>query len=243
MASDYGEAEAREDVAAAHRLAVLHGLNEGVWNHISFMGPETGGRMVISPGHTHWSQITAGNLALMDVDGTFLSGLRPPIRAAWIIHAPAHRARPDAKCVMHVHAPYLTAMSIRSDMRFEPRSSQQAARFHNEVVYYEVYDGTLSGEDEGARMAETLGNKRVLILRNHGVLIAADSVAKAYLDLYELERACMYQLLATAGGGSMSLIPEEVAESIGEFTRRGKNLEHFQGMKRWVAAVQPDYAG
>lgn len=242
MTTDYGEAEARNDVAAAHRLAVLHGLNEGVWNHISFMGPETGGRMLISPGHTHWSQVTASNLALVDADGTFLSGLRAPIRAAWIIHGPTHRVRPDARCVMHVHAPYITAMSIRSDMRFEPRSSQQAARFHDEVAYYEVYDGDLSGEDEGARMAETLGNKRVLILRNHGALIAADSVAKAYLDLYELERACMYQLLATAGGGTMSLIPEEVAARIGEFTRRGKNLEHFQGMKRWVAAVQPDYA-
>ncbi len=242
MTTDYGEPEARNDIAAAHRLAVLHGLNEGVWNHISFMGPETGGRMVISPGHTHWSQVTASNLAIMDADGTFISGLRAPIRPAWIIHAPVHRARPDAKCVIHVHAPCITAMSIRNDMLFEPRSSQQAARFHDDVVYYEVYDGTLDGEDEGERMAETLGDKRILILRNHGALIATSSVALAYLDLYELERACMYQLLATAGGGSMSLIPEHVAAAIGDFIRQGKNVQHFEGMKRWVAAVEPDYA-
>jgi len=242
MTTEYNELEARLDVAAAHRLAVLHGLNEGVWNHISFMGPETEGRMVISPGHTHWSQVTASNLALVDAEGTFISGLRAPIRAAWIIHGPVHRARPDAKCVIHVHAPYITAMSIRNDMLFEPRSSQQAARFHNDVAYYDVYDGLLDGEDEGERMAETLGDKRILILRNHGALIATSSVARAYLDLYELERACMYQLLATAGGGSMSLIPEDVAAAIGDFIRKGKNIQHFDGMKRWVAAVEPDYA-
>lgn len=242
MESDYGERDARRDVAAAHRLAVRHGLNEGVWNHISFMGPEIGGRMLISPGHTHWSLVKASNLALVEADGTFVSGLRPPIRPAWIIHAPLHRARPDARCVMHVHAPYITAMSIRSDMNFEPRSSQQAARFHNDVAYFEVYDGTLSGEDEGERMAEALGDRRVLILRNHGAIIATDSVAKAYLDLYQLERACMYQLLATAGGGRMSLIPDEIAAEMGNMARRGKNLEHFEGLKRWLDAVEPEYA-
>ena len=144
--------------------------------------------------------------------------------------------------MIHVHAPYITAMSIRSDLLFEPRSSQQASRFYGDVAYYEVYDGLLDGEDEGERMAETLGDKRVLILRNHGALIAAGSVALAYLDVYELERACMYQLLATGGGGQMSLMPEGIAAEIRNFICRGKNVGHFEGMKRWVAAVQPDYA-
>ena len=109
-------------------------------------------------------------------------------------------------------------------------------------MYYEVYDGVLAGEDEGERMAATLGDKRVLLLRNHGALIAANSVARAYLDVYQLERACMYQLLATAGGGEMALIPEDIAAQMGELARKGQNLEHFDGMKRWVEATQPDYA-
>jgi ribulose-5-phosphate 4-epimerase/fuculose-1-phosphate aldolase len=242
MQTNSSEYEARKDVAAAHRLAVLHGLAEGVWNHISLLSPDDPDLMMISPGHTHWSQVRASNLALVDSKGTLVSGERPPIRAGWIIHHPVHRARPDAKCVIHVHSPYITAMSIREDMRFEPRSSQQAARFHDDLVYYEVYDGVLSSEDEGERMAETLGSRRVLMLRNHGALIATDSVAKAYLDVYQLERACMYQLLATAGGGRMALIPEDIAAEMGELARRGQNLEHFAGMRRWIEAEQPDYA-
>ena len=242
MSSNSAELEARKDLAAAHRLAVLHGLNEGVWNHMSLLSPDDPSQMLISPGHTHWSQVRASNLALVDEDGNERSGASAPIRAGWIIHYPVHNARPDAKCVIHVHAPYIAATSIRNDVRFEPRSSQQAARFHDDLVYYEVYDRVLADESEGERMAEVLGDKRVLLLRNHGALIATDSIAKAYLDLYQLERACMYQLLATAGGGTMALIPEDIAAEMGELARRGQNLEHFDGMRRWVAEHQPDFA-
>jgi len=242
MNSNSAEREARKDLAAAHRLAVLHGLNEGVWNHISLLSPDDPSQMLISPGHTHWSQVRASNLALVDEHGNERSGAAAPIRAGWIIHYPVHKARPDAQCVIHVHSPYITAMSIRDDIRFEPRSSQQAARFHDDLVYYEVYDGVLEDESEGERMAEALGGKRVLLLRNHGALIATDSLAKAYLDLYQLERACMYQLLATAGGGTMALIPEDIAAEMGVLARQGHNLEHFDGMRRWVEEHQPDFA-
>lgn len=235
------EYEARKDLAAAHRLAVLHGLNEGVWNHMSLVSPDDPEIMLISPGHTHWSQVTASSLAGVNRAGELVDGAAPPLRAGWIIHHPVHSARADAKCVIHVHAPYITAMSIRKDMLFEPRSSQQAARFYDDLVYYEVYDGVLASEHEGEHMAEVLGDKRVLMLRNHGALIAADSVAKAYLDLYQLERACMYQLLATAGGGEMALIPDEIAAEMGELARKGQNLAHFEGMKRWIEHAQPDY--
>jgi ribulose-5-phosphate 4-epimerase/fuculose-1-phosphate aldolase len=241
MLRNTAEYEARKDVAAAHRLAVHHGLNEGVWNHISLISPDDGDCFLISPGHTHWSQVRASSLALMNDAGEMLSGERPPIRAGWIIHYPVHKARPDARCVIHVHAPYITAMSIRKDMRFETRSSQQSARFHGDVAYYEVYDGVLDGEDEGERMAETLGDKRVLMLRNHGALIAAPTVAMAYLDVYQLERACMYQLLAVAGGGEMQLIPDDIAAEMGALAKQGRNNEHFEGMKRWVEAMEPDY--
>ena len=236
------ERQARLDVAAAHRLAVMHGLNEGVWNHISLCSPDDPENILISPGHTHWGQVTASNLALMSPAGELISGERPPIRAGWIIHHPVHKARSDAKCVIHVHSPYTTAMSIRKDMRFETRSSQQAAGFHDDVRYYEVYDGVLNNESEGEQMAEVLDDKRILLMRNHGAMIVGESVARAYLDAYQLERACMYQLLAVAGGGAMQLIPEEVAMEMGQLARRGQNLEHFAGMRRLVEEKEPDFA-
>ena len=234
------EITARREVAGAHRLAVDHGLNEGVWNHISLCSPDEPENILMSPGHMHWGQVTASNLALMAPNGSLLAGARPPIRAGWIIHHPVHKARADAKCVIHVHAPYTTAMSIRQDMRLETRSSQQAAAFHNDVAYYEVYDGNLSDESEGEHMAEVLGDKRILMMRNHGAMIVGATVGQAYLDTYQLERACMYQLLAVGGGGDMSLIPEDVAADIGRQAREGFHQNHFDGMMAYITEKEPD---
>ena len=232
---------AREDVALAHRLAVHHGLNEGVWNHISLVSPADTDHILISPGHTHWSQVRASNLALLDRAGKLVAGEVPPIQAGWIIHHPLHRARADTVCVIHLHSPYITAMTIRNDMLFETRSSQQSARFHDDVVYYDEYDGLLKSEAEGERMAASLGDKRVLLLRNHGAIVVGPSVAAAYLDVYQLERACMYQLLASAGGGSMQLIPGPVAAGTAQQARAGFNDAHFDGMRAWMQAIEPDY--
>ncbi|MED5366415.1 MAG: class II aldolase/adducin family protein [Pseudomonadota bacterium] len=233
---------ARLELAAAHRLAVEHGLNEGVWNHMSLNSPDDPENILISPGHTYWDLVTASNLALMAPNGEKLAGGPPPIRAGWIIHHPVHQARADAKCVIHVHAPYITAMSIRKDMVLETRSSQQAAAFHNDVAYYEVYDGALEDESEGQHMAEVLGDKRILMMRNHGAMVVGASVGQAYLDVYQLERACMYQLLAVGGGGEMQLIPDEVATAISAGARNYFNSKHFAGMRAFVDARAPDYA-
>lgn len=233
--------QARQNLALAHRLAVRHELNEGVWNHISLVSPENPDHLLISPGHTHWSLVRASNLALMDQDGQFLAGEQAPIRAGWIIHAPVHRIRRDAKCVVHVHSPYATALSIRKDVIFETRCSQQSAAFYNDVAYYEEYDGILKGEDEGERMAAVLGQKRVLILRNHGVLIAGPTVSDVYMDLYQFERACMYQILAMTGGGQMKLISDEIAAAIGQQVKDGLYSRHFEGMRRWMQEIEPDY--
>ena len=91
-------------------------------------------------------------------------------------------------------------------------------------------------------MAEVLGDKRILIMRNHGAMIVGETVARAYLDAYQLERACMYQLLAVAGGGEMQLIPKEVAAEMGRLARKGRNIEHFEGMKRLIVEKEPDFA-
>ena len=233
--------KARQNLALAHRLAVHHGLNEGVWNHISLLAPDNPEQMLISPGHTHWSQVQASSLALLDDTGNLVVGERPPIRAGWIIHKPVHRARPDAACVIHVHSPYITAMTIRKDVVFETRSSQQSARFHGDVAYYDEYDGLLEAEAEGERMAAVLGGRRVLLLRNHGAMVVGPSVAAAYLDVYQLERACMYQLLAMTGGGDMELIPDAIAGAMAQQAREGFNNEHFDGMRRWMEQLEPDY--
>ncbi len=233
------EHEARCDLAAAHRMAVMDGLNEGTWNHFSLMSPVEPEQMLISPGDTHWSMVKASNLTLMGPRAEVISGPEPN-DAAWIIHYPVHRARPDAKCVMHSHSPYATALGMRKANKLDTQSNQAAALFHGDIAYFDVYDGILREADEGERMAEALGDKRVLMLRNHGLLTAAPTVAQAYMDLYLIERACMFQLLATKDDGELNQIPTEVAEKIGAAGRQGRD-GHFQGMKQVIEAREPDY--
>ncbi|MEM7225379.1 MAG: class II aldolase/adducin family protein [Pseudomonadota bacterium] len=236
------EASARRDLAAAHRLAVRDGLNEGTWNHMSLESPDDPALTLITPGYTHWRQVSASTLALMSPEGEMVAGSRPPIRAGWIIHGPVQKARPDAKCLMHVHAPNIVALSMGREGRLDTCGSQLAAQFHDDIAYFEVYDGVLREEDEGARMADALGDKRVLILANHGCLVAGPNVARAYLDLYQLERACLFQLLATAGGRELRGIPEGIAAEMGAMSREGHSDRHFEAMTRLLDEDEPDYA-
>ena len=233
----------RRDLAAAHRLAVRDGLAEGAWNHLSVVLPEDPDVMLITPGYTHWRMVTAGNLAAVRPDGSaVVAGGAVPSRAGWIIHFPVHQALPAAKCLMHVHSPYITALSMRRDVHLDTCSSQQAAQFHDDVAYYEIYDGALTDETEGRRMAEVMGNKRVLILRNHGAVVAGPSVGQAYVDLYQLERACMYQVLATGGGHALSQIPPDVAAETAAIARRCQHAPYFDAMRAVLDALEPDYA-
>jgi ribulose-5-phosphate 4-epimerase/fuculose-1-phosphate aldolase len=235
------EYQARCDLAAAHRLAVVDNLNEGTWNHFSLMLPDNPEHMLITPGDTHWSQIKASDLVVMGPNAEIIAGAGKPNDAAWIIHYPVHVARPDALCLLHVHTPYATALGMRKDCKLDTRSSQQAAMFHDDVAYFDVFDGVLREAEEGERMAAALGAKRILILRNHGVLVAAPTVARAYLDLYTLERACMFQLLAMGDGVELNRIPEDVAAAMGEYARNNSMEGHFQGMKKVLDQREPDY--
>jgi len=237
------EAVARRDLAAAHRLAVRDGLNEGAWNHLSVVSLDDPEVMLITPGHTHWKMVTASGLAAVHPDGSpVVPGGAVPSVAGWIIHFPVHQAIPEAKCLMHVHSPYITALSMRKDIRLDTCSSQQAAQFHGDVAYYDIYDGTLTDEVEGRHMADVMGDKRVLMMRNHGAMVAAPTVARAYIDLYQLERACMYQVLATGDGHELNQIPAEIATQMCASAKSGGGDRYFDAMRAVLDAQEPDYA-
>ena len=120
----------------------------------------------------------------MGPQAEIISGPKKPNDAAWIIHYPIHRANQDAKCVLHAHPPYSTALSMRKDGMLDTRCCQAAAAFHDDVAYFDLYDGILRAEEEGDRMAEILGEKRVLMMRNHGLVVTGKNVgARLYVAL------------------------------------------------------------
>src|SRR6185312_9607488 len=112
--------QARIDLAAAHRLAVMHGFNEGIFNHLTFRVPGANDRYYQIPFGLHWSEVTASCLMEVGYDGTLLEGEGEIERSAYCIHAPMHRLLPNAAAVFHTHMPYASALTRLEDQRILP---------------------------------------------------------------------------------------------------------------------------
>ncbi len=236
--------KARVDLAAAHRLAVFDGLNEGTWNHFSATTQDAPDCMLISPEFCHWKMVTASNLVLVDSRGTPVgpsAGARRIDPSGFCIHYPIHASRPDAACVLHAHTPYAIALTLSRHGQLV-MAEQNALTFYDRVAYYD-YDGFVTSTDQGKRLADALMDKRVLFLRGHGVIVVGPSIAEAYTDLYQLERACAVQCHARAMGAEVEAIPDDIAQACiaqDEYASAYK-LAHFEAMKRLLDVEQPDY--
>jgi ribulose-5-phosphate 4-epimerase/fuculose-1-phosphate aldolase len=180
--------EAKIHLAAAHRLAVLDDLEEGIDNHFTVTVPGREDRTLILPFGLHWSEARASHMIVFDESGRTLEGEGVVELSAQCIHAPIHRLT-GARVVMHTHQNWAVALNMLKDNRLLP-ASQTAAFFHGHVAYDDTYEGTADFVEEGERLARVIGDKHVLFMKNHGVLVVGDTVAQAYRRLYKLESAC-----------------------------------------------------
>ena len=130
-------------------------------------------------------------------------------------------------------------MSMRTDIVFNDRASQAAAHFFDSVAYFNTYDGSTERE-EGEHMAEALGDKRVLMLRSHGILVGGETIGHAWHNLYLFERACMFQMLA-GGQDSLASIPPEVASKVAEYSHTPVWETRFHNLRKILDKREPDY--
>ena len=233
--------QARADLAAAFRWAVRHALHEGICNHFSMDVGD--GRFLVNPLGWHWSELTASSLLLADFDGAVLEGDGEVEPTAFYIHSRIHRNCPHATVVMHTHQPYATALTLCEGGRLEP-VEQKALRLCQVIAYDEDYNGVALDNDEGDRIAAQLGNKRILFMASHGIVVSHRSVAEAYDDLYYLERACQVQLLARQSGLPFRRLPDAVVERTKQ-QLSGERFSaplHFASLKRVLDREEPDYA-
>ena len=234
----------RVDLAAAFRLAAEQDWHESVANHFSLAVSGDGKRFLMNPRWQHFARIRARDLLLLDADDT-ATMQRPdaPDPSAWCIHGAIHAALPHARCVLHVHSPYATAIACLDDPTVPP-IDQNCARFYNRVAIDRHYGGVADTVEEGRRLASVLGARRVLIMANHGVLVAAPTVADAYDELYYFERSCKTLVLAYSTGRPLNVMPDELAE------RTAKDWEeypsyasaHFAEMKALLDAKDASYS-
>lgn len=226
--------EARVDLAAAFRLAVLNDWHEAVANHFSLAVSDDGKSFLMNPKWMHFSRIRASNLLLLHADDpAALQRADAPDPSAWCIHGAMHAALPQARCILHVHAPYATALCALKDPDIKP-VDQNTARFFNRCAIDLNYGGIADTAAEGARLVRVLGNRQIMLMGNHGVLIAAPDVAQAYDQLYYLERACRTLMLAYSTGQPLNLMPVALAERTAcdweDYTDSCR--VHFSEMKR-----------
>jgi ribulose-5-phosphate 4-epimerase/fuculose-1-phosphate aldolase len=237
------ERQARIDLAAAFRLAVRMDLHEGVCNHFTLMLPDHR-RFLLNAYGLHWSEVTASNLLVLDPNGTVLAGEGEAEKTAFYIHSRIHLANPRAACVLHTHMPYATALTLTVPGRLE-MVEQNALRFAGDIAYDDEYNGLVVDDAEGDRLARVLGDKRVLFLANHGVLVVGETVAEAFDALYYLERACRLQVLARATGLPLRPVrPEVVRDTYRMILADTPKYAgaHFEALKRLLGREQPDYA-
>ena len=235
-------AVARADLAAAFRLAVQENWHEGIANHFSLAVSAAGNQFLINPSGRHFSLIKASDLLL--VDGNDESTMRradSPTPTAWAIHGAMHRNLPHARCVLHVHSKYATVIACLKDSTILP-IDQNTMRFFERVAVDDGYGGMGLG-DEAERLTTTLGDKSVLMMGNHGVMVCADTVAQAYDELYYLERSCETLVTAYMTGQPLRPVSDEVARATRDqwLTCTTACSQHFEQLKAILNEQQPDY--
>ncbi len=242
------ERQARVDLAACYRLAAHFGLNEGIDNHLPVLVPGHTDRFLLAPFGLHWSEVRASDFLVVDFEGRIVSGHGPIEDTALFIHLPVHRLAPQARCALHTHMPYATALCMLENPRLE-MAGQSALGFFGDIAYECDYNGFAFDHTEGERLARALGTKSVLMMRNHGVLVVGLTVAQAFERLYFLERAAQAQVLALSTGRALRLVPEPVVKAtVAQFqsgtTVGGQDRAelHFAALKRLLDRNSPDYA-
>ena len=239
--------QARIDLAACHRLAARFGFHEGIDNHLTMLVPGYSDRFYLAPFGLLWSEVKASDLMELDFSGKVVAGRGLVEDTALHIHLQLHRLVPEARCVLHTHMPYATALGMLEDARLE-MAGQGAIGFHDDIAYLD-YNGLALDSGEGERIAKALAGKSVLMLRNHGALVVGVSAAQAFERLYFLERACQAQILALSTGRPLRILPQPVVEATAAQFKAcvdvggvARTALHFEALKRLLDRSEADYA-
>lgn len=201
------EQQARQQLAACYRIFDHMGWSELIYNHITLRVPGEDNAFLINPFGLLYSEICASNLVKIDIDGQVLDGSPYPVnRAGFTQHSVFHRQLPDAHCVIHTHT--TAGMAVSSCAEGLTPTNFYAAAFTGRIAYHDFEGVTIRG-DEGERLIANLGTRRIMLLRNHGTLVMADTLPSAFLQHWLLQRACEIQV-ATGSAGTPMAIPDEV---------------------------------
>jgi len=237
-------ANERIELAATFRWFARLGMAESVANHFSVAVSGDGTQFLVNPCRRHFSQIRASELLLLNAnDPTTLSQPNAPDPTAWYLHAGLHAQVPHARCIMHLHCRYATALACLEDSTMYPIDIN-AARFFGRIAVDREFAGMALSSGEAARQARLLADgKSVLLMANHGVIVVAASVADAFDELYYFEKAAQMLLTCYSTGKALRYMSDAVAE----LTKRqwleytGFATDHLHAVQEILDKEEPEY--
>ncbi len=199
---------ARLELASCYRIFAMMGWDELIYNHVTVKVPGEDGAFLINPYGMHFGEVTASSLVKIDKDGNKVDADNPwhVNLAGFVQHSLFHREVPDAHAIIHTHTTATVAVSSLEG-GLQPINFY-ACNLIGHVGYHD-FEGITVRAEEGVRLLENLGNKRVLMLRNHGPVVMGKSLPQAFLMYWVLQRACEHQI-ETLKMGKAITIPEDV---------------------------------
>jgi ribulose-5-phosphate 4-epimerase/fuculose-1-phosphate aldolase len=205
------EWKARVELAALYRLVALYGWDDLIYTHISARIPGPEHHFLINPYGLLFEEITASSLVKIDLDGNILQETPYFINpAGFTIHSAIHGAREDARYVMHLHSDDGVAVAAQADGLLP--LSQHALIVLPRLAYHD-YEGIALNHDERERLVADIGDKTLMLLKNHGTLSVGETAADCWIGMYYLERACTMQVKAMTAGRQNVLIAPEASQA------------------------------
>ena len=237
------EWQLRVDLAACYRLVALFGWDDLVFTHISARLPGPEHHFLINPYGHLFEEITASSLVKIDLEGRKIEDSPHDINpAGFTIHSAIHAARPDARCVLHVHS--MNGIAVSAQKAGLLPISQQATVVLASLAYHD-YEGIALRDDEKPRLVRDLGDRNFLVLRNHGLLTVGETIADTFLAMYVFEAACMIQVRAQSGGGDLLPVDPRIVAgvraAVREVTRSLGGGIAWPGLLRRLDRVNPGY--
>ena len=238
------ERQLRVQLAACYRIFDYMGWSEMIYNHITVKVPGDEHHFLINPYGLHYKEVTASNLVKVDIEGNIVEDTEYRVNPAGIvIHTAIHAARPDVQCIAHTHtnagmAVACTEEGLRTDNFY-------SALLHNQIAYHD-FEGITVNDDEKPRLIANLGDKSLMILRNHGLLAGGRTIPEAFQNLWAMERACQVQVTTDSTGrpnipvGSEILAKSEQLMAMQAMGGPSGELE-FKALTRLIEKIDPSY--
>ena len=236
--------EILNDLAAVFRWTARLNMHEGIANHFSVCLPDSNADFYVNGSGMHFSSIKASDLVLIEQNKVEELKKKPELvdPTAINIHGTIHKKVPHARCILHVHSKYATALSTLKDPTLQP-IDQNTMRFYNRVAIFRDFGG-LGFEEESNKMAACIGNNRSMLLANHGILTTGQTVAQAFDELYYFEKACETYITALSTQKELKIVSPEVAEKTAqEWENYSTDMEelHLKAIRSILDNEDPSY--